>query len=72
MTEPVIVNGRNYEKDEIIRLVTQTGKDIKGDLVDLNDPRQFNPSTKDIQRLCKNARKMNNAGKAFSVKSSDL
>ena len=30
MVEPVIVNGRNYEKEEIIKLVKVFGKDIKG------------------------------------------
>ena len=39
MTEPVIVNGRNYDKAAIVDLVIRTGKDIKGDEVKLDDPR---------------------------------
>ena len=57
MTEPVVVNGRDYEKSAILKLVQETGKDVKGEEVKIDDPRQFNPSTKKIQRLCKNARK---------------
>ena len=69
MTEPVIVNGRNYDKAAIVDLVIRTGKDIKGDEVKLDDPRQFNPSTKDIQKICRNALKMNEANKGYSLNS---
>ena len=39
MTEPVVVNGRNYDRSAIVELVVRTGRDIKGDEVKLDDPR---------------------------------
>ena len=58
MKVPVVVNGRNYEKEAILQRVRETGKDIKGEKVNLNDPTQFLPSTKNIQKLCSDAIKM--------------
>ena len=41
MKVPVVVNGRNYEYEAIRKLVQQTGRDIRGEYVSLNDSRQF-------------------------------
>ena len=67
MTEPVVVNGRNYDRSAIVELVVRTGRDIKGDEVKLDDPRQFNPSTNDIKRICRKALRMNEANKGYSL-----
>ena len=56
MKVPVVVNGRNYEYEAIRKLVQQTGRDIRGEYVSLNDSRQFYPSSNYIFELCDNAR----------------
>ena len=57
MNDPVQVNGRDYERQNIVDYLKVNGnKDPKGKIVNVNHPTYLMKSSLSILKLCKEAR----------------